>query len=1061
MNNTIKEYLVALGIKDDFSGKLDKSLRGATVKVKQFAKGASVAGGVVGSLFMAANTGIAKFATNLVKADDELEKYAKSIGKSKDEAFALKSALDAMGKSMEEIEQSEELSRTFRKLQKDASVIKPPDLSEGLNQVREMQGEFARLKQSGTYVAQWIGHYLFKYLQHPMEKINDTFKGLNDAVITNLPKWSEKIGFVMASIVKLGMTIVHGAGLVFNSIKKIFDMIPKEIEIVASALGLLELYIQAGPIGKLIAIFTVLLLLFEDFFVFLDGGESLLGGFWQKLLDIWNLLKDSGAIDKLKENFQKALDFISKKIIETKDYVKELFEMFKESGSLQKFCKFLEAIGNLLLELSKPISKIGKDIMNAFGGIGGSGKPILEWFIQKGLPSFIDFLTKSTQKLTDIIAKLNELGVTEKVIKGLLISFLGFKALKGTTSILNKFARSITLMSGRITASSIIFRRFLSSINIVGAVRSVGIAFGGLGRSIWGIIRPLGIVGRLFMANPFLIWIAAIASLVGIFTLLFKNKEKVQEFVDNIGENIKGFVEIVKDIVGKFAEILPDIIDTVMSLLDSIISAISKHLPKIVQAGIEILTALISGIISVLPKLIKIAIKFLQVILQAVMDNFPVIIKAGLDIITALIDGIVKALPKLIDMAITLISSIIETIVSNIPTVIDAGIKIIMALVKGLISVLPTVIDTSVQLMKSLIGAILKSLPMIIETGTKILSAVIKSIVTTIVNLIKSIFSSVINWFADIWNNIKNIFSESDSYFGQVFALAMRAIEASFGNVINFFKMVWENIKLIFSVVKSVLSGNFGDAYESVVRIWDNVAEFFTHVIDNIKYVFAPIVNWFKEKADDIVSKFMDIPNQLKDRFANAVEKIKSVFAPLVDWFDDKVGKIKGFFNGIGDVVNNVKNWVGDKVNPVGGKLKGYADGGIVTQHQIAEVAEGNKPEVIIPLTKPARAKELLSSAMNYLGVNNTDNLAQKMDNLAQLTVKSVNMLNSLSAGLNQSTEHFYNTTNNTNSIVNKNTYDMHSNFTIHDTSGRPEAVANAVDRTIQMRLRNSQGVFG
>ncbi|HFV1538675.1 TPA: tape measure protein [Enterococcus faecium] len=50
----------------------------------------------------------------------------------------------------------------------------------------------------------------------------------------------------------------------------------------------------------------------------------------------------------------------------------------------------------------------------------------------------------------------------------------------------------------------------------------------------------------------------------------------------------------------------------------------------------------------------------------------------------------------------------------------------------------------------------------------------------------------------------------------------------------------------------------------------------------------------------------------------------------------------------------------------------GYANGGIVNQHQIAEIAEGNKPEIIIPLhkAKRSRAMQLLSIAMDKLGVS-------------------------------------------------------------------------------------------
>lgn len=49
-------------------------------------------------------------------------------------------------------------------------------------------------------------------------------------------------------------------------------------------------------------------------------------------------------------------------------------------------------------------------------------------------------------------------------------------------------------------------------------------------------------------------------------------------------------------------------------------------------------------------------------------------------------------------------------------------------------------------------------------------------------------------------------------------------------------------------------------------------------------------------------------------------------------------------------------------------------------------------------------------------------------------------------------------TTNQT--VSNQYYIDMTSKYTIHDTSGKPESTARAVDRTVQKRIRNLQGVL-
>lgn len=57
---------------------------------------------------------------------------------------------------------------------------------------------------------------------------------------------------------------------------------------------------------------------------------------------------------------------------------------------------------------------------------------------------------------------------------------------------------------------------------------------------------------------------------------------------------------------------------------------------------------------------------------------------------------------------------------------------------------------------------------------------------------------------------------------------------------------------------------------------------------------------------------------------------------------------------------------------PTGSRIKGFANGGIINQHQIIEAGERNNPEIIIPLdsAKRSRAMQLLGIAMDKLGVS-------------------------------------------------------------------------------------------
>lgn len=90
--------------------------------------------------------------------------------------------------------------------------------------------------------------------------------------------------------------------------------------------------------------------------------------------------------------------------------------------------------------------------------------------------------------------------------------------------------------------------------------------------------------------------------------------------------------------------------------------------------------------------------------------------------------------------------------------------------------------------------------------------------------------------------------------------------------------------------------------------------------------------------------------------------------------------KVKGFeniFNGFHQLMAffNNSNWRHDLPygrsgwGPSGSRIKGYKNGGLVTNHQLAEIAEGNKPEMVLPLTKKARAIALINKANDMMGV--------------------------------------------------------------------------------------------
>lgn len=99
------------------------------------------------------------------------------------------------------------------------------------------------------------------------------------------------------------------------------------------------------------------------------------------------------------------------------------------------------------------------------------------------------------------------------------------------------------------------------------------------------------------------------------------------------------------------------------------------------------------------------------------------------------------------------------------------------------------------------------------------------------------------------------------------------------------------------------------------------------------------------------------IPQTFRAYMVRGYENIMNGFHQLMAFFNNSNWKR--------DLPYGRSGW-----GPTGVRVKGYANGGIVDKHQLAQIAEGNKPEMVIPLTKKSRAVSLINKAKEIVGMN-------------------------------------------------------------------------------------------
>lgn len=106
-----------------------------------------------------------------------------------------------------------------------------------------------------------------------------------------------------------------------------------------------------------------------------------------------------------------------------------------------------------------------------------------------------------------------------------------------------------------------------------------------------------------------------------------------------------------------------------------------------------------------------------------------------------------------------------------------------------------------------------------------------------------------------------------------------------------------------------------------------------------------------------------------------------SLFHPIVDLFSKLNGVVRSFWSTLSKAADAISYFLsfknglasmlglgGSASHFIGKVIPGHAEGGVVTSPSLVPMGEGNRPEVVLPLTKPARAQQL-AQASGLLGI--------------------------------------------------------------------------------------------
>jgi hypothetical protein len=402
--DVIKEYLISLGFRVN-SNEFDRATRavsdlGRTVNQQSSAmsKSFSAAAAAMTTALVSITSATVGMLTQVAKADMEYQKLALHMYTTKETAKELKTVLDTMGESMEDVAWIPELRQQYMALMGQARQMNTPGDAEGqLKSVRGVIFEFRRLKLEATYALQWVSYYLLKYLSGPFGDFREKLKNFNDWIVKSMPEWTNKIAKWLAMIFNLLKSVGKVISSLFITIKDAFTSLPASIKMVVAAIALMM-----SPFAGMFVAIGGLLILIEDFFGYMEGRRSskTLAPMWKRFLEFKNDFdrwsKDTLPMIKMKiDELITSLEKLGKETLtfvmnSAKALFSELDKSMTETGTITRFKMAISSIDKGFMSISNGLTSF----MKKMGLIASDEK-------SKGFWSWI------SGQLTEIINKTN------------------------------------------------------------------------------------------------------------------------------------------------------------------------------------------------------------------------------------------------------------------------------------------------------------------------------------------------------------------------------------------------------------------------------------------------------------------------------------------------------------------------------------------------------------------------------------------------------------------------------------------------------------------------------
>lgn len=452
MSNIIEEYLVRLGVEIDQSSIKDldgglKKIEGMVNNSTSFGRNVLKAGGLLGGLFLSVVSSATALTTSMAQQDRQMATLGTTMMVSKGQAMAMKSAIDALGVSIDEIQVNPELREQYTQLLRDGQRMADSTgaYENAMSDVREVMFEFNRLKQEAQAALRWVAFYIIRDFSGPLQKVKGAMRSINEWIIQYLPKITRSIASGFGYIINMGVSFGRLVKTIWQRLVELWNSFSPGTKKAIAALTAMGAVLMTGPIGWITAGIAGILLLIDDFYGYLDGKDAAFGPIWDEVLkwqetaSLWwdkllgyineftTFLEGSELLNRYVSvlwDFWKVIYELGKTIVGLLiDGLSDLFSYLKDTGTVNDSTQAFTEFGNGLLDIIESVTWLIKGFIKLLKTMRGDPSAQNFW---KGVKTIIDAVIDGTTKAIKGLGKVAS--IIAMLLKG---DFAGAKAAIG------------------------------------------------------------------------------------------------------------------------------------------------------------------------------------------------------------------------------------------------------------------------------------------------------------------------------------------------------------------------------------------------------------------------------------------------------------------------------------------------------------------------------------------------------------------------------------------------------------------------------------------------------